>query len=98
MEKWSISGVISGTQWGEFFDSAHTKTIDGERVMWTVDSMTMMNLTLGYTFENDLRVRLQVKNIENERAPLADETYTSFLVDLHTDYGRNYSLEFYKKF
>ena len=66
--------------------------------MWTVDSMTMMNITLGYTFENDLRVRLQVKNIENERSPLADETYTSFWVDLHTDYGRNYSLEFYKKF
>ena len=39
--------LISGTQWGEFFDSAHTKTIDGEMVMWTVDSMTMMNLTLG---------------------------------------------------
>ena len=90
--------LISGTQWGEFFESSHTETIDGERVMWTVDSMTMMNLTLGYTFENDLRMRLQVKNIEDERAPLADETYGSFWGDLHTDYGRNYSLEFYKKF
>ena len=33
----------------------------------------MLNLTLGYKFDNDLRVRLQVKNLEDERAPLADE-------------------------
>ena len=90
--------LVSGTQWGEFFESAHTETIDGERVMWTVDSMTMINLTLGYEFENDLRIRLQVKNIEDERAPLADETFSMFWGDLHTDYGRNYSVEFYKKF
>ena len=90
--------LVSGTQWGEFFESAHTETIDGERVMWTVDSMTMINVTLGYTFKNDLRVRLQVKNIEDERAPLADETFSMFWGDLHTDFGRNFSLEFYKKF
>ena len=98
MEKRSYQVLVSGTQWGEFFESAHTETIDGERVMWTVDSMTMINLTLGYTFKNDLRVRLQVKNIEDERAPLADETFSMFWGDLHTDYGRNFSLEFYKKF
>ena len=86
--------LVSGTQWGEFFESAHTETIDGERVMWTVDSMTMINLTLGYEFENDLRIRLQVKNIEDERAPLADETFSMFWGDLHTEYGRNYSVEF----
>jgi outer membrane receptor protein involved in Fe transport len=90
--------LVSGTQWGEFFESAHTETIDGERVMWTVDSMTMINVTLGYTFKNDLRVRLQVKNIEDERAPLADETFGMYWGDLHTDFGKNYSVEFYKKF
>ena len=90
--------LISGTQWGEFFESSHIETIDGERTMWTVDSMTMMNLTLGYTFESDLRVRLQVKNIKDERAPLADETFSMFWGDLHTDYGRNFNIEFYKKF
>ncbi len=94
----SFQMLVSGTQWGEFFESGHTETIDDERVMWTVDSMTMINLTLGYTFKNDLRIRLQVKNIEDERAPLADETYGNFWGDIHTDYGRNYSVEFYKKF
>ena len=90
--------LLSGTQWGEFFESGHTETIDGVREMWPVDSMTVLNLTFGYKFKNDLRVRLQVKNLEDERAPLADETYGNFWGDLHTDWGRNYNIEFYKKF
>ena len=90
--------LVSGTQWGEFFESAHVETIDGNREMWVVDSMTMINLTLGYTFENDLRVRFQIKNIEDERAPLADETFSMYWGDLHTDFGRNFNVEFYKKF
>jgi iron complex outermembrane receptor protein len=89
---------LSGTQWGEFFESAHTETIDGVREMWVVDEMTMLNLTLGYKFDNDFRVRLQVKNLEDARAPLADETFSMYWGDLHTDFGRNYNVEFYKKF
>ena len=83
---------------GRVFESGHTETIDGVREMWPVDSMTMLNLTLGYKFDNDLRVRLQIKNLEDERAPLADEYYGQFWADLHTDFGRNYNIEFYKKF
>ena len=41
---------------------------------------------------------LQVKNIEDERAPLADETFGMYWGDLHTDFGQNYNVEFYKKF
>jgi iron complex outermembrane receptor protein len=90
--------LVSGTQWGSFFESAHTETIDGVRQMWPVDEMTVFNVTLGYKFKNDLRVRLQVKNIEDERAPLADETFGMYWGDLHTDFGKNYNVEFYKKF
>ena len=89
--------LLSGTQWGEFFESGHTEEIDGNTEMWVVDSMTMLNLTLGYKFQNDLRVRMAVKNLEDERAPLADENQF-FWGDIHTDFGRNYSIEFYKKF
>ena len=89
---------LSGTQWGEFFESAHTEVIDGVREMWVVDEMTMLNLTLGYKFDNGYRVRLQVKNLEDARAPLADETFSMYWGDLHTDFGRNYNVEFYKKF
>ena len=90
--------LVSGTQWGDSFESAHTETINGVREMWKIDKMTMINVTLGYTFNNDLRLRLQVKNIEDERAPLADETFSNFWGDLHTDFGRNYNIEIYKKF
>ena len=89
---------FSGTQFGEFYESAHTEIISGVNEMWVVDSMTMLNLTLGYKFKNDLRVRVQVKNLEDERAPLADETTGSFWGDIHTDFGRNYNLEVFKKF
>ena len=89
---------LSGTQFGEFYESAHTETIDGVREMWVVDSMTMLNLTLGYKFKNDLRLRVQVKNIEDARAPLADETFSMYWGDLHTDFGRNYNVEIFKKF
>ena len=66
--------------------------------MWTVDAMDMTNVTLGYTFDNGLRIRAAVKNLEDNRAPLADEYIGSFWGDLHTDFGRNYSIELYKKF
>ena len=90
--------LVSGTQWAEFFESAHVETINGVREMWPVEEMTVVNVTLGYKFDNGLRVRLQVKNIEDERAPLADETFGMYWGDLHTDFGQNYNVEFYKKF
>ncbi len=65
---------------------------------WTVESMLTLNLTLGYKFKNGLRVRGQIRNLEDERAPLADEYTWGFVGDVHSDYGRSYSLEFYRRF
>ena len=90
--------LLSGTQWGEFYETGHTAKIDGVTEQWLVESMTVFNLTLGYKFDNDLRVRVQVKNLEDKRAPLADEAYGTFWGDIHSDFGRNYNIEFYKKF
>jgi len=90
--------LLSGTQWGEFYETGHTAKIDGVTEQWLVESMTVLNLTLGYKFDNDLRVRVQIKNLEDERAPLADEAYGTYWADLHSDFGRNYNIEFYKKF
>ena len=89
---------LSGTQWGDFVETGNSEKTPEGTVYWPVDSMRVLNLTLGYKFDNDLRVRLQVKNLEDERAPLADETYGQFWADLHTDYGRNFTVEFFKKF
>ena len=65
---------------------------------WTVESMLTLNLTVGYRFKNGLRVRGQIRNLEDQRAPLADEFTWGFVGDVHSDYGRSYSLEFYQKF
>ena len=65
---------------------------------WTVDSMMTLNLTVGYKFENGLRVRGTIRNLQDTRAPLADEFTWGFVGDVHSDYGKSYSLELYKKF
>ena len=65
---------------------------------WTVDSMMTLNLTIGYKFENGLRLRGTIRNLQDTRAPLADEYTWGFVGDVHSDYGKSYSLELYKKF
>ena len=65
---------------------------------WLVESMMTMNLTLGYKFKNGLRVRGQIRNLEDTRAPLADEYTWGFVGDVHSDYGRSYAIEFYQRF
>ena len=65
---------------------------------WVVDSMLTLNLTLGYKFKNGLRLRGSIRNLEDERAPLADETTWGYVADVHSDYGRSYALELYRKF
>ena len=65
---------------------------------WKVDAMRTVNLTIGYKFENGLRVRGTIRNLEDERAPLSDEYTWGFVADQHSDYGKSYSLELYKKF
>ena len=63
---------------------------------WLVESMMTMNFTLGYKFKNGLRVRGQIRNLEDTRAPLADEYTWGFVGDVHSDYGRSYAIEFYQ--
>lgn len=65
---------------------------------WKVDAMRTVNLTIGYKFDNGLRVRGTIRNLEDERAPLSDEYTWGFVADQHSDYGKSYSLELYKNF
>ena len=76
------------------YDTSYSRCGD----YWKVDAMRTTNLTLGYRFENGLRVRGTVTNLGDERAPLADEGPFAFVADQHQDYGKSYSLELYKKF
>ena len=49
-------------------------------------------------FRNGVRVKAQVRNFEDTRAPLADEYTWAAVSDVHSDYGKSYVLELYKKF
>ena len=65
-------------------------------VPYIIPSMKTLNLTLGYEWEPNgrkARVRLAVKNLEDERAPTADRYY-GYYADAHQDYGRNYYIDF----
>lgn len=91
---------ISGTSIGDFEETGVTNNANGGdgNKFWVVDSMTTVNLTLGYKLKNGLRIRGTITNVEDERAPLADETSTWAWSDVHNDYGRYYTLELYKRF
>jgi outer membrane receptor protein involved in Fe transport len=57
--------------------------------------MTTIDATVSYSFRmngNKARLRFAVKNLEDERAPLADRYY-GYYADAHQDYGRNYYLD-----
>ena len=65
-------------------------------VAYVVPSMTTLNLTMSYGFDvrgNKAKIRFAVKNLEDERAPTADRYY-GYYADAHSDYGRNYYLDF----
>ena len=91
---------ISGTSIGDFEETAVTNNANGGdgNSFWVVDSMTTVNLTLGYKFDNGWRVRGTITNVEDERAPLSDEATWWSWNDVHNDYGRYYTLELYKRF
>jgi outer membrane receptor protein involved in Fe transport len=65
---------------------------------WLVESMLTLNFSLSYKFRNGLRMKGQVRNLEDTRAPLADEYTWGYVGDVHQDYGKSYALELYKKF
>ena len=48
--------------------------------------------------EQSYQTSLLIRNLEDERAPLADEYTWGFVADQHSDYGKSYSLELYKNF
>ena len=102
VEKTSIKGTYTIGDWGvqitsltkgDFYHSQETKS-DGTR--YVLPEMTTMNVSVYYKFDiagNKARIKFAVKNIEDERAPLADRFY-GFFADAHQDMGRNSYIDF----
>ena len=84
---------LSGLKKGSFVQTS-LGTKDG--VPYLIPSMTTLNLTMSYDFalkDHNARIRFAVKNLEDERAPIADRYY-GYYADAHQDYGRNYYVDF----
>ncbi len=65
-------------------------------IFYEVDSMTTYNFRADYTWnvadDYDLRTRIGINNLTDERAPLADR-YFGYFSDSHRDLGRYYYLD-----
>ncbi|WGL15546.1 TonB-dependent receptor [Microbulbifer bruguierae] len=88
---------LGGYSVGRFYDEDLTLE-DGTR--YWLPSMTTYDATVDYRFDYagaSNRVRLGVKNLTDERAPLADG-YFGFFSDAHSDYGRYYYLSLRSSF
>ena len=84
---WGAS--LSGLKKGDFIQSKLTLA-DGTE--YVIPSMTTMDASVYYRFNlggTNARLKLAVKNLNDERAPLADSFY-GFFADAHQDYGRIY--------
>jgi len=93
----AFGASLSGNKIGSFYQSSLTLE-DGTR--YIIPSMTTYNATFDYRFDvNDVdtRLRFGIRNLTNERAPLADR-YFGFFADAHRDYGRSYYLDVRTKF
>jgi len=63
--------------------------------LFPIPAMTTYNAKFDYGFEvgeTDMRVRLGINNLTDERAPLADESF-GFFKDAHRDWGRYYYVD-----
>ena len=85
----AFGASLSGNKIGSFYDSDLTLD-DGTR--YIIPSMTTYNATVDYRLDIadvSTRLRLGVRNLTDERAPLADGSF-GYFVDAHSDLGRSY--------
>ncbi|WP_346838408.1 TonB-dependent receptor [Microbulbifer sp. SAOS-129_SWC] len=92
-----LGASLSGFKIGDFYQDSLTLE-DGTR--YVIPSMTTYDATIDYRFDYagaSNRVRFGVKNLTDERAPLADR-YFGYFSDAHNDYGRYYYLSLKSSF
>ena len=86
---WGAS--LSALRVGELLDNGVSD--DGQ--VYVIPSMTTANVSVYKKFElngNDARLRFMIRNVADERAPLADGWF-GFYSDIHRDEGRHYYVD-----
>lgn len=81
--------ALTGLRYGSFIQQLS----DGRD--YPIESMQTFNVNADYSFEAfgvDSRVRVGINNIEDERAPLSDDSF-GYFADQHSDLGRYYYLD-----
>lgn len=81
--------ALTGLRYGSFIQQLSNGTD------YPIESMQTFNVNADYSFEAwgvDSRVRVGINNIEDERAPLADDSF-GYFADQHRDLGRYYYLD-----
>lgn len=93
--RWSqdaFGASVTGNRIGTFYQSSLTLD-DGTR--YDIPAMTTFNATFDYrmdVFDANTRLRLGIRNLTDERAPLADRFF-GYFADAHRDYGRSYYVD-----
>ena len=91
--KGAIGAGFSMVRIGKVYQDSLTLN-DGSR--YWLDPMTKANLAFDYYFNalggDSQRVRFGIRNLTDERAPLADR-YFGYFADVHQDFGRSYYLD-----
>jgi len=83
---------LSAYKIGSFYQDSLTLS-DGTQ--YVIPSMTTYSATFDYRFEMagaDNRLRFGIKNLTDERAPLADR-YFGYFADAHRDLGRYFYMD-----
>lgn len=80
---------------GKFYDADRSIEVGDQTVNWWLPSMTTYNASFDYGFNalgGDIRLRLGVNNLTDERAPICDCRF-GYWSDVHNDYGRSWYLD-----
>ena len=91
LDDWGVG--LSAYQLGSFYQDSLTLD-NGTR--YIIPAMTTYDATVDYRteiFDRNTRLRLGIKNLTDERAPLADRDF-GYSSDAHSDYGRYAYLDF----
>ena len=92
---WDRDNWGASLAWFYLGDFVQTSLELADGTQWVIPSMSTWNATINYRFDLwDSRTRVQfgIRNLTDERAPLADR-YFGYFSDAHSDLGRAYYLD-----